>query len=212
MEAAVKIQLTSVQEAKIDAGDVVAVSASWDDFLAFLLETHYRIDYHNGRIIIMGLAAFYHEVLVSTIITLFNLMLKGKGYYIAGSNVGIMQQEGKGYYNPDVTIVKGKPDFRNESTAIISNPYIIIEVLSESTAAYDLYHKLPKYQRIDSLQEVVFVDRFDQSITVCSRTETLNAWTQRLYEKPEEMVRIAADYTISVREFFADLPDEAFKN
>ncbi len=57
-------QLTEKQVAKLESGGVVAIPGSWDDFMGFLHETRYRAEYHNGRIIIMGLAAFYHDVLV----------------------------------------------------------------------------------------------------------------------------------------------------
>ena len=132
-------QLTLKQLSKLESGGVVAIPASWDDFMDFLHETRYRAEYHNGRILIMGLAAFYHEVLISAVSYILSGLLKGKGYYVAGSNVGVLKEEGKGYYNPDITVVKGKPAFRGNSTAIITNPYFLVEILSESTAAYDLY-------------------------------------------------------------------------
>lgn len=202
-------QLTDKQVGKLNAGSVVAIQASWDDFMGFLHETRYRVEYHNGRMIIMGLAAFYHEVLIGTIITQFNILLKGKGFFVGGSNVGVLQQEGKGYYNPDITVVKSKPAFRKGSTAIITNPCFVVEVLSESTAAYDLYHKLPKYQRIDSIEEVIFVDRFDVSVTVCRRTEVPKTWTLTAYENVDDSVRIAGEHEVLVRDLFADLPAEA---
>ena len=204
--------LTKKQLAKLDAGGVLAIPASWEEFMDFLHETRFKAEYHNGRIIIMGLAAFYHEVLIGNVIALLKAFLKGKGYYVAGSNVGVLKEEGKGYYNPDVTVVKGKPAFMGNSTAIITNPYFVVEVLSESTAAYDLYHKLPKYQGIASIQEVIFVDRFDVSVTVCQRTATPNSWTQTIYEKPDELVCIAGEHTVAVSDFFADLPAEALGN
>lgn len=209
MEAAVKIQLSGKQVAQLDRGGVVAVAASWDEFMEFLHETRYRVEYHNGRIIIMGLAAFYHEVLIGNIISLLNLILKGKGYIVAGSNVGVMKEAGNGYYNPDITVVNGKPDFVQESTAIIKNPCFIVEVLSESTAAYDFNHKLRNYQRISSLQEVIFVDRFDKSVTIFYRTDTVNTWTETIYEKPDETVRIAGGHNTLLGEFFTNLPEEA---
>lgn len=209
MEAAIKIQVNKKQVAKLEAGGVVAIPASWDDFMEFLHETRYRAEYHNGRIIVMGLAAFYHEVLIGNIITLLNRLLKGKGYFVAGSNVGVIKEEGKGYYNPDITVVQGIPAFQNGSTAMITNPCFVVEVISQSTAAYDFNHKLRKYQGIHTLQEVIFVDRFDISVTVFRRTDVANTWTETIYEKSDETVRIAGGQAVLLQEFFADLPKEA---
>lgn len=202
-------QLSPEQLAQLAAGETLAVPASWDTFIAFVHQTRFRVEYHNGRMIIMGLAAFYHEVLIGTFITLLSGLLKGKGYLVAGSNVGVLREAGKGFYSPDSTVVKGKPTFWQGSAAIITNPYLVVEILSESTAAYDLYHKLPKYQTIISMQEVIFVDRFDRTITVCRRTDIPNSWTQTLYDKPDESVLLADDQRVPVRAFFADLPAES---
>lgn len=209
MEAAVKIQLNDKQVARLEAEGVVAIPASWDDFMEFLHETRYRAEYHNGRIIIVGLAAFYHEVLIMAVGDILRRLLKSKGYFVAGSNVGVLKEEGKGYYNPDITVVKGKPIFQKDSTAIITNPYCVVEVLSESTAAYDFNHKLRKYQSIGSLQEVILVDRFDVSVIVFRRTDRVNTWTETIYENTDELVRLAGEHEMPLHEFFADLPAEA---
>ena len=207
METIQKIQLTESQVAKIDAGGVVSLPASWDDFLDVLSETPYRAEYHNHHIILMGLAAFIHELLVGNIIALLKSLSKGKGYYVAGSNVGILKSAGKGYYNPDVTVVKGQPAFAAGSTAIITNPYLVVEVLSESTAAYDVYHKLPKYEQIESVQGVIFVDRFDQSVMISQRTDQPNAWLHTHYYQLTDLARIDL-FELPLSELFADLPDE----
>lgn len=201
------VELTDAQIEKLDSGGSVAISASWDEFMGFLLQAPYRVEYHNKQIIIMGLAAFIHELLVGRIITLLTNLSKGSGYYVAGSNVGVLKAEGKGYYNPDVTVVKGNPQFRPGSNAIITNPYLVVEVLSESTAAYDLYHKLPKYEQINSLHEIVFIDRFEQSVSTFRRTETPNVWTQTNYYQSADLVVIDR-FSVLLREIFADLPED----
>ena len=48
---------------------------------------------------------------------------------------------------PDVMVVKGEPIFKPNSTAVITNPYIIIEVLSPATKQFDLSEKLPEYKQ-----------------------------------------------------------------
>ncbi len=208
MEAvASKTVLTDTQVARLEAGEAVAIIASWADFVHFLPTSPYRTEYHNGQIIIMGLAAFIHEVLIGNLIALLKTSYAGSPFFVAGSNVGVLKAEGKGYYNPDITVVKDKPLFWAGSNAIITNPYLVIEVLSESTASYDLGHKLPKYEQIDSLYEVVFVDRFESSVSTFRRTETPNVWTQTNYYSTTDLVRID-QFTVSLSDIFANLPDE----
>lgn len=202
------VQLTKAHIARLDAGGMVAIPASWDEFMEFLPESPYRTEYHNDHIIVMGLAAFIHELLIGRIITMLTILSKGQGYYVAGSNVGVLKTIGKkGYYNPDVTVVKGFPAFVAGSDSIITNPFLIVEVLSESTASYDLIHKMMRYKRIESVQGIVFVDRFDLSVMVVERTDQPNVWLQTDYENLSDTARIGL-FELSLSEVFGDLPEE----
>lgn len=42
LETTQKIQLTDTQKAKLDAGGVVVIRASWDEFMELLPEINYR--------------------------------------------------------------------------------------------------------------------------------------------------------------------------
>ena len=141
-------------------------------------------------------------------ISLLTVVSKGSGYYVAGSNVGVQKTTGKGYYNPDVTVVKGQPAFVSGSNAIITNPYLVVEIFSESTAAYDLYYKLPKYEQIDLLQGVTFVDRFDQSVMIAERTDKPNAWLHTHYYNLTDVAKLDR-FTFLLSDLFADLPNES---
>jgi Uma2 family endonuclease len=204
------IQLTDAQLTQLDAGRSVSIRASWEEFEDFLAETLYRVEYHNGHLIIMGLAAFIHEVLVMAMGDLLRQLYKGKGFFVAGSNVGLPKEKrSKGYYNPDVVVVKGQPVYRKGSGSMIENPYLVLEVISESSAYYDLTHKLSRYMGMDSVQIIVFVDRFDGTGAVIThhRTDVPNIWTEAYYTNPDDAVLIDGQ-PILLRDIFADLPDE----
>jgi Uma2 family endonuclease len=204
------IQLTDAQTDKLYAGQSLWIRASWDEFEEFLPTTPYRVEYHNGHIIIMGLARFIHEVLVGRMLILLAQLYKGNRFFVAGSNVGLPKASNpKGHYNPDVVVVKGQPVYQKGSNALIENPYLVVEVLSESTVAYDLTHKLFRYMAMPTIQIIVFVDRFTESGAVIThhRTETPNVWTETYYADPNDVVLIDGQ-PILLKEIFADLPDE----
>lgn len=115
----------------------------------------------------------------------------------------------KGYYNPNLTVVRGKPDFVGKSTAIITNPHLLVEVLSESTEACDFHEKLPRHQRLPSLRVVLFVDYREQVVYVAQPTTEPKSWTLTLYDEPGEIVRVE-EHCIAVADFFGDLPTAWF--
>lgn len=190
MELLEKITLSEVQIQKIEQGGVVTIEATWDEFMDFLEETTYKAEYNNGKIIIMGLASAIHEFIVSYMTTLLVSHYQFNGFNVFGSNLGVKTGDKKGFFNPDVTVVKGKLEFYNQSNAIILNPYLVVEVLSEATYQYDLNEKLYKYQSMKSIHEVIFVDRFDKMVLKFQKTENPKVWTETIYdhENPEILI------------------------
>ncbi len=190
MELLEKITLSEVQIQKIEQGGIVKIEATWDEFMDFLEETTYKAEYNNGKIIIIGLASAIHELLVGYMITLLNIHYQFKVYLVFGSNLGVKTKDQRGYFNPDVTVVKGQLEFYNQSTAIILNPYLVVEVLSEGTYQYDLNEKLYKYQSMKSIHEVIFVDRFDKVVVKFQKTDNPKVWTETIYdhENPEILI------------------------
>jgi Uma2 family endonuclease len=196
MELLEKIVLSDSQIQKIENGGIVRIEATWDEFMDFLEETTYKAEYNNGKIIIMGLASAIHEFIVSYMTTLLVNHYQFNGFNVFGSNLGVKTNDQKGYFNPDVTVVKGKLEFYNQSTAIILNPYLVVEVLSEGTYHYDLNEKLYKYQSMKSIHEVIFVDRFDKVVVKFQKTDNRKVWTETIYD--EENPDILID-TMSVK-------------
>ena len=58
---------------------------------------------------------------------------------------------------PHVTVVCGRREIDPEDCNTVTNPRLLVEVLSPSSAAYDCGEKLEHYQRIPSLREVLLV-------------------------------------------------------
>lgn len=208
MQVLEKVRLSDEQVATLEAGEPVTMLASWEEFDDFLNETDYRADYHDGQIIIMGLATLIHELLVIRLGHILSGFYVGQPIYVAGSNAGIRKEEKREHYNGDVLVVKGNPVFQGKSRSIITNPYLIVEVLSESTSNYDLGAKRRKYEQMETVQEIVFVDPFDREVLVCRRTKQPNAWLETTYRQPEDAVVIDGN-TVSLDTIFANLPNEA---
>ncbi len=207
MQALEKIRLTDKQVEKIEAGELVEIPASWEEFEDFLTETDSRVEYHNGQIIVMGLAKLIHEILVTRLAYLLTGYYLGKSFYVAGSNTGLRKDGKRRHYNGDLVVIKGKPAYQGKSRSIITNPYLIVEVLSESTFNYDLGAKRWKYEEMSTVQEIIFVDPLDHEIIVCQRTDRPNVWMETLYRQPDEIVSIDG-FQIQLSEIFANLPEE----
>lgn len=183
---------------------LVRIPASKDDYFALAEELPFKVEYHENEIITMGLASYWHEKITATLIALLYQLFnqKDSDFDILGSNSGVQipKFEG-GYYMPDVTIVKGNPIFKEDSTAIITNPYIIVEVLSPATKAFDLSEKLPKYKLIESLQQVIYVNPQKVSVSTFIRSENPNAWINQDFYSLEDSITVE-DASISLADIY----------
>lgn len=158
--------------------EFVRVPASEAEFFTLSSQLPFKIEYHDNEIVTMGAFSFWHEVLVSNFIFLLKTLFRQKkSIFVLGSNLGIQipKFEG-GYYLPDVVVVKGEPQFKPGSMAIILNPYIIVEVQSPATGEFDISNKLPNYKRIESLQQIIFVSQKEMMVSSYTRSEQPGIW------------------------------------
>jgi Uma2 family endonuclease len=63
------------------------------------------------------------------------------------------------YTYPDAVVVYGEPRFLDDKRDTLLTPTLIVEVLSDSTEAYDRGQKFEHYRQIESLQEYVLVSQ-----------------------------------------------------
>lgn len=70
----------------------------------------------------------------------------------------------KNYFYPDVVVVEGKIYFEDDHKDIVVNPTLIIEVLSDSTEAFDRGDKFKSYRQIKSLKEYILIDSRKPSV------------------------------------------------
>lgn len=185
-------QLKAALIEQLKTQEVVRIPASEDEFFSLVDEVPYKIEYHNNEITTMGLTTPWHELLIMTLGgILYNLFFDQDEFSVLGSNAGVQipKFEG-GYYLPDITVVKGDFELKEGSKCIITNPYIVIEILSKSTAHYDQGEKLPEYKQVESLQQIIFINQDKMAVETYERTDRPNTWLNQNLALPEEFLTI----------------------
>lgn len=66
---------------------------------------------------------------------------------------------GTRFFYPDVTVICGPPETLEEERDVAVNPTVLIEVLSQSTEAYDRGPKFLAYQALSTLQDYLLVSQ-----------------------------------------------------
>jgi Uma2 family endonuclease len=85
---------------------------------------------------------------------------------------------------PDVIVICGEPEFLDENQDVVTNPTVIIEILSPSTEAYDRGGKFAAYQQSASFQEYVLVAQDRIAVEHYIRREG-NLWLYERLDQPD---------------------------
>ena len=91
---------------------------------------------------------------------------------------------------PDVMVVKGEPVFKENSKAIITNPYIIVEVLLPATSTFDVEYKLPEYKHLKSLQQIIYVSPKKVFVSTYIRSENPNIWLNQYIHILDDVIMV----------------------
>lgn len=185
-----KLRLIPEQEAILNDGGLVRIPATWDEFLEFKEETRYPAEFHHGEIIVTSMAKLFHEWLVGRIIHLLSGLFATPEFLVLSSNIDLIKSDQSGYYNADVAVVQGEPEFFAEREDWLTNPYLVVEILSNSTRQKDFNEKIPEYQTMPSVRFILVVDPKTDSVTVHVRTDRPKTWLTTRYDQPDEVLEL----------------------
>ena len=93
------------------------------------------------------------------------------------------------YYYPDITVVCGEP--QPDSADILTNPALIIEVLSKSTEGRDRVVKFDGYRALSSVTTYVLVAQ-DRARIECFTRQPDNSWRLDIAIGVDAVLRLPA--------------------
>ena len=176
---------------------------SFADYLALERDSEIKHEFDSGEILAMTGGTSRHSALQARVIAaLENTRHDGCTVFTSDMRLRIVAT-GRATY-PDVSMVCGAIEYDPEDAArtTITNPVLIVEVLSVTTEKGDRGNKWMHYQRIPSLVEYVLVSQ-DPRVEVYRRAPT---GTWEYFEVSEGSVRLACGPTLDLSMLYADLP------
>ena len=129
-----------------------------EEYLALEEKAEYRSEYDNGEIIAMAGGSLNHARIISNLDRKFAGKI-GKDCESVTTEVKIRVEDYRKFYYPDVFIFCGKANFYQKRNDTITNPVLIVEVLSDSTEAKDRGEKMLAYRTLASLREYVLISQ-----------------------------------------------------
>lgn len=153
-------------------------------------------EYIDGWVTLMSGGSFNHGRIGSNVVRLFEDALAAAGSPCRVYNSGVAARLSARHYTyPDATVTCDERDRGTGSE--IQGPRVVVEVLSDSTEAYDRGDKFEYYRACPAVHEYVLVGTKRQSIEVFRRTP--QGWTAcQVYHPGDEIALTSLDACVRI--------------
>lgn len=183
-----KYPITLEERMKL-GGNIQRYTGTFEEFIQLADICEYPVEFDHGKIIAKNIASDLHEQIVANILGIFFMLFRKKTHLSRyGSNRHIYCESPQKAYSPDASIVKGDPEifeYAKGKTAN-KNPWLVVEVLSNSTRKRDWGEKLPSFKQISSLQYILYIEQDFSFVTVFERVENTSRWTSTDYNELDQ--------------------------
>ncbi|AMW30118.1 Uma2 family endonuclease [Arthrospira platensis] len=184
------------------------VNLSPDDYLEIEANSSIKHEYIDGEVYAMAGATDTHVTIAGNIFALLRAQVRGSScrVYISDMKVRIQKAKGERFYYPDILVTC---DPRDRDTPTYKQfPKLIIEVLSDSTEAFDRGDKFMDYQSIDSLQEYILINTRHPRLEIFRRQD--DSWLFNTYSLSEDTENptfhiVSLDFTEKIAAIYEDV-------
>ena len=139
----------------------------------------------------MAGASREHNLIVGNLVTSLNLQLRDRDCQVYPSGMRVRVSPTGLYTYPDISVACGNPEFEDAQGDTLLNPRVLVEVLSDSTEAYDRGPKFEQYRQLASLRDYLLIAQ-DRVHVEHFELQSSGSWLLREYKAPTDVVQLAS--------------------
>ncbi|MCB9288615.1 MAG: Uma2 family endonuclease [Lewinellaceae bacterium] len=171
-------------------------------------ESGARYEYHDGTIYALAGGTLNHGKLCGNIYAELrnNLKAKTSNCKAYTGEIKLYIEKKNSYVYPDSMVICGEIETSKEDENSVTNPLLIVEVLSKSTSDYDRGDKFYIYRQIPTLQEYVLIEQDKPVVEIYYKKENTDLWSitrQEGLDKRIEFQSLKID--ISMADLYYDI-------
>ena len=155
-----------------------------EEYLALEETAEYKSEYLDGEIIPMTGGSTNHNKIAGNVYIALKLALPEQEYDVFIGDVRLWIPKVRLYTYPDIMVIFGEPEYHNNRTDMITNPQVIVVVLSKSTENYDRSDKFTFYKTLPSFREYILIDQTKIKVEQYSKTEN-KRWSYSEYDEED---------------------------
>jgi Uma2 family endonuclease len=174
------------------------------DYLSWEASQPERHEFIDGEVFAMAGAEDRHVTVAGNLYITLRQHLNGTPCRTYMSDMRLHVTAANSYFYPDVLVTCSPLDLA--SAMVKSEPKLIVEVLSPTTAAYDRGLKFGHYRTLPSLEEYLVVD-LDTRASDCYRKGADGLWVLHPFGRGEAMELASVALTVTAAQLFAEVDE-----
>lgn len=179
---------------------------SAEDYLAFEEQQTTKHEYFQGEVFAMVGARDAHVTSSLNLAARLNLHVRGTPCRTYMADMKLRVEAADAFFYPDVFVTCDARDQKNPQYK--AHPWLVVEVLSDSTASFDRGRKFATYRLLDSLREYVLIDPDLLTVEVFRRGDG-DDWTFHAYSGKDTFLLTSVDLEMSLTDLFENVAPEA---
>lgn len=158
-----------------------------------------------GELFAMAGGTPAHNALVANAAAELRALTRRGPCRVFASDQRVYLSQRGGFVYPDVTVVCGPLGFYDDTRDVLTNPTLVVEVLSEGTEVFDRGEKAAAYRATPSLKEYLFVSQTERHVEHYMRRA--DGWLLREYRGDAGVLLPALDGALSLEELYLKVFD-----
>jgi len=173
-----------------------------EEYLQLEESAEYKSEYRDGEIVAMTGGTSNHNQIALNFAAYLKFALRGQNYKIYIGDMRLWIPRYRQHTYPDVMGIEGKPIFTEKNTTTVTNPSLIVEVLSKSTKNYDAGDKFLYYRSVPEFREYILIDQERHHVMQYNKTED-KKWLLSEYESEDAVLALnSINFEIKFREIY----------
>lgn len=186
-------------------GKTEEIKYSIEEYLELEENSEFRNEYLDGEIKLMTGGTLNHNDIRGNFYTFLKLALRGKNYKVFMSDLRLWIPHYNIYTYPDILVTNGKPVLQNHRNDTVTNPLLIVEVLSKSTKNYDLGDKFDYYRSIPEFAEYILVDQYRYGVKQFAKADDGRWWLNEYQNQSDSFSLVTLNCKIQLSEIYEDI-------
>jgi Uma2 family endonuclease len=178
---------------------------TFDEYLAMEELDTEKHEYKNGEIVSMTGGTTEHNKIALNFAANLKISLKKQNYIIFIGDVKLWIPTYSEATYPDIMLIEGEPNYYGTSKTVITNPSLIVEVLSKSTQNYDQGEKFYYYRSIPEFKEYILISQYQCYVMQFNKTNQ-NKWVLSEYRNDNSALSLqAVKFNISFEDIYENV-------